>query len=790
MLPIQRIEQQIGGGSNDKQRSITSSAGAVLACVNLNSREFTLLERYDYVQLSCRSLTVHQNELVFAEYPNASTQFKPSNPNLPNFNTDTRENTVEPNKTFLKRVVSESATETLISPWYDELPFSATPVRLISDGDDLHAIVRHGDDFIISQPNAVGSEADNAQWVTFGAGIPFFPESVPSGSVFDALVDLAKLANAQIAIKENRGRVVDVDAFWARLSTGLGASASFLSYKEAFKDFPDSGRVLIGTEIIEYTSRSATRLSGLTRGLNGTRAAAHLSGADVLFLDKVVAAELGTLKESFTDIAQKLETHKFYNLIGDAQDHTEIKDADSIKKFGEHRFDLPLPLSNRQVAWRSYLNAKVLQRLRQLRGRVELTMPASYYLDIGNVVAYQGPGGILFPGQIIDLRHTETGSDENKKRETHLIIEEVTPPETVSFGTATVSDRTFAQYSEITSFTLPPAEDTKSSYVYRVEGLPTGLSFDPATLGVSGEPILDQAATAVRYIVVDEENPTSFDELTFSITVTRASLAFVGAAQGNLYLPVDDTLDVTFRGARGGTGLITYAIPSLDSDFTFDPYLRKLKGTKSAAGTVNFSYQATDEASSPASVTDSFSVQFYAPLALASQSNITIIQNTNLSRTLSAATGGVSPFTYTLIDLPSGLSFNASTRQITGITQQVGNHAITYAVTDALGNSISRTFNIVVLPVLSINQSNITFTFYEVQNEYETLSTATGGNSGNYTYSVAEVSNPNNIDWGFTASTRELRVRAQQAGISIQLRYTVTDGQQTASDTFTVTIVD
>ena len=45
--------------------------------------------------------------------------------------------------------------------------------------------------------------------------------------------------------------------------------------------FPSSGTVLIGTELITYTGNSSGTLSGLTRGVLGTTAATHSSGATV-----------------------------------------------------------------------------------------------------------------------------------------------------------------------------------------------------------------------------------------------------------------------------------------------------------------------------------------------------------------------------------------------------------------------------------------------------------------------------------------------------------------------------
>ena len=84
--------------------------------LDLHTAELTVLERYDYVQQSCRSLTLHENQVYFAEYPNASTQYAPSNKDLDSWDAERRENTVDPNKTWLKRAVSGTETEAVATP--------------------------------------------------------------------------------------------------------------------------------------------------------------------------------------------------------------------------------------------------------------------------------------------------------------------------------------------------------------------------------------------------------------------------------------------------------------------------------------------------------------------------------------------------------------------------------------------------------------------------------------------------------------------------------------------------
>ncbi len=54
---------------------------------------------------------------------------------------------------------------------------------------------------------------------------------------------------------------------------------------------PDKGTILIGTEQITYTGKTSTTLTGLTRGANGTTAAAHNNNADITILPEVSLVE-------------------------------------------------------------------------------------------------------------------------------------------------------------------------------------------------------------------------------------------------------------------------------------------------------------------------------------------------------------------------------------------------------------------------------------------------------------------------------------------------------------------
>jgi hypothetical protein len=67
-------------------------------------------------------------------------------------------------------------------------------------------------------------------------------------------------------------------------------------------DFPIPGVILIDSEQIKYENLTDREFIGCTRGYNGTSAASHVKGADVLFYSVVPASTSTITEDSFVSI--------------------------------------------------------------------------------------------------------------------------------------------------------------------------------------------------------------------------------------------------------------------------------------------------------------------------------------------------------------------------------------------------------------------------------------------------------------------------------------------------------
>ena len=179
--------------------------------------------------------------------------------------------------------------------------------------------------------------------------------------------------------------------------------------------------------------------------------------------------------------------------------------------------------------------------------------------------------------------------------------------------------------------------------------------------------------------------------------------------------------------------------------------------------------------------------------SLGSVSDQSYHQNSAITTlTLPAATGGNTPYTYTLAKtsgtptLPPGLSFTASSRQLSGTpTGHQTAASYTYTVTDANGDTATAVFNITITqdntPSFA-NDATIADKVYVKDSAITTvtLPAATGGDTP-LTYSLSPAL-PTGLS--FDASSRQLSGTPTVLKAETTYTYTVTDDD---NDTDTLT---
>ena len=265
---------------------------------------------------------------------------------------------------------------------------------------------------------------------------------------------------------------------------------------------------------------------------------------------------------------------------------------------------------------------------------------------------------------------------------------------------------------------LPEASGGNTPLVYSVTGLPADLQFITNTRVITGTPTQMEVAT-VTYTVTDKDNDQ--DSVTFKITVNEPDQGVQGGnnqinnngggnqGNGNTQNPpaltlsdstdfsatVGDQFTQQLPAANGGTSPYFYSVTTLPAGLTFDRGTHTISGTPTEAGTTTITYRVTDYNSSQAS--DDFTITVSpAVLRLSDTTGFTARVGEQFTQQLPEATGGTTPYQYSVTILPAGLTFVQETRTITGTPTLAEPKDVTYTVTDGTSNTASDAFTITV----------------------------------------------------------------------------------------------
>ena len=334
------------------------------------------------------------------------------------------------------------------------------------------------------------------------------------------------------------------------------------------------------------------------------------------------------------------------------------------------------------------------------------------------------------------------------------------------------NDQTYTMGRPITALTLPLATGGTGTLTYTLrdgsgndvdatDNAVPGLTFNTTSRVLSGTPTT-AATTALTYTVTDERGSTA--SATFDITV--ATGVALNAPTEQTYTMGRPIPALTLPPATGGTGTLTYtltgpsdaalsqAVPGL----TFNTTSRVLSGTPTTTATTALTYTVTDERGSTSSATFDITVAAQVAVTVPNDQTYTMGQ-TITDLTLPAATGGTGTLTYTLRDgtgndvdttdnaMP-GLTFNTTSRVLSGTPTTQVTTPLTYTVTDQNGSTASAGFSITVneadtAPAFTTGET-IPAQTYEQNTAITplTLPLATGGN-GAITYTLT---GPNGMD--------------------------------------------
>ena len=272
--------------------------------------------------------------------------------------------------------------------------------------------------------------------------------------------------------------------------------------------------------------------------------------------------------------------------------------------------------------------------------------------------------------------------------------------------------------------------------------------------------------------------------------VSDTAPSFTGDVADQRYTVGEAIRRLVLPEAAGGDGALSYALTPAVPGLAFDGSTRMLSGTPTTAGTYEMTYRVTDADGDADSLSFSISV-LEGDTAPSFQGGVPgqryTVGETIRPLVLPEAAGGNGALSYALTPAVPGLTFDPSTRTLTGTPTTAGTYEMTYRVTDADGDADSLSFSITVLegdtaPSFGDGVPDQSYTVGETIRPL-VLPEAAGGN-GALSYALT----PAVPGLMFDGSTRTLTGTPTTAG-TYEMTYRVTDADGDAGHlSFRITV--
>jgi hypothetical protein len=269
--------------------------------------------------------------------------------------------------------------------------------------------------------------------------------------------------------------------------------------------------------------------------------------------------------------------------------------------------------------------------------------------------------------------------------------------------------------------------------------LPTGLTLS-ATGVISGTPTAT-GTFSFGVKATDAETPAQSSTQALSITIAAPALSVTttslpSGVVGKAY--VGATLQ-----SSGGQPPVTWSISvgTLPAGLNLNASTGAISGTPTTAGSSTITVKATDSSTpTPQTATKQLTIQISAALAISTTSPLPGgTAGTAYSATVTA-TGGTTPYSWTITGLPAGLTVTSGTPSatISGTTDHVGTFSVTAMVSDSESPAatVSTTLSLTTVQAATLMISTTTLPNGTVSSSYSQTLAATGGVTP-YTWSVA-----------------------------------------------------
>ena len=306
----------------------------------------------------------------------------------------------------LKKISSSGTVESLGNLWYEERPYNISATRALSIDGSLHLTMGYGEPDAVLRSDSLASQPDNVQHLVYGEALHYVVPSFESGgSLYDALADIAQRINATLSIDKGIITISDRRPYEALVDGATGTGTGNLDFDSETKTFPASGYLIIDYEFIGYTGISSVAFTGVSRGVIGTTIVDHADTAEIVYVDAVIRPNL--IKG---DLGYINDVNRIYNIIRNPSGTVEVRDPDSIARYGELPYPLDLGLTDHDRAWQEEVFDRYLQDLKDLHRLIDVSVQPgkdTLGLQLGQIIGFRY-SSLVYAGRVVAITY---GSD-------------------------------------------------------------------------------------------------------------------------------------------------------------------------------------------------------------------------------------------------------------------------------------------------------------------------------------------------------------------------------------------
>ena len=554
-------------------RDISTDAGVILYRWNSVTLQLTALAKYDFVQYGPCMLTRHseashhddsdrmtsrESDIYFVESPAVSYKFEARNRKMA---IDASEQ-----KGFLKRIEMSGAIETIGNVYFDRdhAYRGHLPMKGLSFNGDLHFVMGYGEADRIAERESDASRPDNWQWFSFGKKYQYKLPVLPTqGSLSNALTSLATTVGATLSIDKNIVSLQNRRTRGAWVAADVSVTDTEIAYQFANQAFPTRGYLLIGSELVRYTGKTATHFTGVSRGHLATDIQRHPESTLITYVHRPIERP-NTMKSSepYLEVTVSLDSQHLYNTIEDGSPaRLRIADEASLQQFGENALGLTLQTTEHELPWTTFISEQYLERFKDLKYLINVRVQAFFALGLGEIVCFKyltdanEIDGYLMAMQVMSVRTGKDTTTIRGRQVTPIITpvkaaatskrhstdgagntflvdgagnivgwygDERYTDTTPSFEVSTLPPLRLRQYEAMKPVVLPRAVSLiGNAFTYTFSpALTKGLIFNPKTRTLQGIPTSVIPDTDFTYMAIDSEGQMIW--LTQPIEVTAA----------------------------------------------------------------------------------------------------------------------------------------------------------------------------------------------------------------------------------------------------------------------------